>query len=86
MQSLYSGMFGSIGMDLVLSESCLNGHFPIIPLYNSVLKKFRSDSMTVLYLNLCYYDVRYKETALYCYLISPQIFLLWLSLEGVPYI
>ena len=71
--------FGSIEMDCAISESCYKGKtlqrndrkttmewsFHIIPLENSmVIKKLGSHNMTVLYLNLCYNEARYKGTAL----------------------
>ena len=44
-QSLLTLCLGSIGMGCVLSDKCdketnLHGHFPIIPLKNSMVKKF----------------------------------------------
>ena len=46
-----------------------NGHFPIIPLYNS-MAKFESHRMTMLYPNPCYNEVCYK--GMYCIFIQIQ--------------
>ena len=70
---------GAIGMDRVISEQCykwkilqsnyrkmtIHGHFPIIPLENSMEKNFRRHNLTVLYPNLCYNGACYKMTAPY---------------------
>ena len=57
-------------MDHVLRELChkvkiLHGHFPIILLYNAIVKKIGSNNMTLLYPNLCNNKVCYKVTAQY---------------------
>ena len=58
-------------MDRVIIEQCYkgknlqsnyrkianNGHFPIIPLENSMEKKFRRHNLTLLYPNPCYNGV-----------------------------
>ena len=52
-----------------------HGHFPIIPLYNSMVKKYGSHNMTVLYPNPCYNEVcgaaLYKNCPSYCKFHGP---------------
>ena len=45
-------------------QSQFYGHFPVIPLYNSMVKKFGSHKMTAFYVNPGYNKVCYKETIL----------------------
>ena len=61
MQSFLMPCLGSIRMDPVISEC--NGHFPIIPLSNSMVKKFGNHNMAMLYTNPCDNKVCYKGTA-----------------------
>ena len=78
LQSFYSNILGSIGMEGIISEWCYKGtilqrNYRKMTIswsfsYNSVVKlnkKIGSHNITMLCSNQCYIEVCYKGTALY---------------------